>query len=56
MPEVRIYLQDCVYDNVRTSGDAEISADIHNEKGQRSVCSEQAADRMFQCYIDYCVL
>ena len=62
MPEVRISLQECVcvcvcvYDNVRASGDAEISADIHNLKDQRSLCSEQAADCMFQCYIDYCVL
>jgi hypothetical protein len=56
MPDVRISLQDCVYENVRTSRDAEILAGIHNDKGQRSLCSEQAADWMFQCYIDYCVL
>jgi len=46
----------CVYDNVRTSGDSEISAGVHNEKNRRSLCSDLAADWMFQCYIDYCVL
>jgi hypothetical protein len=56
MPDVRISLQDWVYDSLLTSNDAEISASVHNKKGQRSLRIEQVADWMFQCYVDYCVL
>jgi hypothetical protein len=46
MSDVRTSLQDCVYDSLFMSSEAEISADVHNAKCQGSLCSEQTTGGM----------